>query len=408
MAGGATMRVRQETLDGLIALEGEVRAASLSLSEALRESAPRAAIARLGILASRVPGEAGREVATLAERLRRFEDALEAAESRLSIALRRLDEAVMELRVLPVGTLLSRMPERRGQWPRPAVRRWTWCWRGRDVALDRSLVEALADPLLHLVRNAVDHGGRDAGGARGGGQAAPRPWCGFPPRAVPAGCGCGSSDDGRGIHRDRCWPAAVSRGLVPEGARLTEPEVHACCFRPGFSTHGHGDRDLRPGGWAGMSCRTRWSAAGGTLEVASVPGAGTSFTLRLPLSAATQEVHAGRGVGPTLRDPALRVERVGEGAGGRAVLRSRPRWGLPRGPGGATVSVRGRGGSITLGVDRIGRRAELLFGRCTPRWRGCRASGEWESWEMGRPCSFLIQKAWRRCNRATRRFRNIS
>ena len=101
--------------------------------------------------------------------------------------------------------------------------------------------------------------------------------------------------------------------------------------------------------------------AGGTLEVASVPGQGTSFTLRLPLSAATQSVLLVDVSGQPYAIPLSRVEEVAEEKGDRPVLPLAERLSLPPTPIGAVVVVRGPEGPIALGVDAIGRRTDLLL-----------------------------------------------
>jgi two-component system chemotaxis sensor kinase CheA len=361
-AGGATMRVRQELIDGIIALEAEVRAASLALAEALRESAPRAAIARLSVLAGKLDGGAGRELTELADHLRGFEDTLEEAESRLSFSLRRLDEAVMELRVVPVGTLFARLPRVARAVAEPAGKEVEVVLEGQEVAIDRSLVETLADPLLHLIRNAVDHGIETPAERRAAGK---------PGRALlrisaarrTGGIRVRVSDDGRGIHHDRVLARAVERGLVSaeEAPGLSPEQIEALLFRPGFSTASAVTETSGRG--VGLDVvQDAARRAGGTLEVASTPGRGTSFTLRLPLTAATQAVLLLEVGGHPYAVPTVRVEAVLEGEGdGRPVLRLAPLLGLPETPLGAVVVVRAANGPLALGVDRVQRRADILL-----------------------------------------------
>ncbi|MBP0446089.1 Hpt domain-containing protein [Roseomonas sp. SSH11] len=360
--GSATMRVRQEVIDGIITLEAEVRAASLALAEALRESTPRSAIARIAVLAGKLDGPVGRELTELSDRLRGFEDALEEAESRLSFSLRRLDEAVMELRVVPVGTLFARLPRVARAVAEPAGKEVEVVLEGQEVAIDRSLVELLADPLLHLIRNAVDHGIEPPAERRAAGK---------PPRAllrVSAARRAGSirvrvSDDGRGIHHDRVLARAVERGLVTPGQApgLSPAQIEALLFRPGFSTASTVTETSGRG--VGLDVvQDAARRAGGTLEVASTPGRGTSFTLRLPLTAATQAVLLVEVAGHPYALPTARIEAVLEGEGdGRPVLALAPLLGLPRRPTGAVVVARSAAGPVALGVDRVQRRADILL-----------------------------------------------
>lgn len=362
-AAPVTMRVRQETIDGILSLEAEVRAAALAVGEALRDGRAGQALATLGGLEARLEGAAGRELAAAVDRLRRVQEALEGAESRLALGLRRLDDALMELRVVPVGTLFQRLPRVVRAAAAASGKEVELLLEGEDVTIDRSLVELLADPLLHLVRNAVDHGVEPP---------ATRGAAGKPMRAqlkVSAARRTGLvrvrvSDDGRGIDRDAVLRVAVARGLVAEeaAAAMTEAEVHALLFRPGFTTR----EEVSETSGRGVGLDVVQEAvrrAGGTLEVTSRAGEGTSFTLRLPLTAAVQPVLLVEIGGHPYAVPEGRVEAVHEDAAeaGCAVVPLAPLLGLaPAGPGGVVV-VRSGGRALGLGVDRVQRRLDLLL-----------------------------------------------
>jgi two-component system chemotaxis sensor kinase CheA len=281
--------------------------------------------------------------------------------------MRRLDDTVMELRVVPIGTLFGRLPRVVRAAAAASGREVELALEGEEVAIDRSLVEMLADPLLHLVRNAVDHGVEPP---------AERERLGKPRRArlrVSAARHVGQvrlrvSDDGRGIDAERVLARAVERGLVaPEAAPgLPESEVHALLFRPGFSTA----ETVTETSGRGVGLDVVQEAlrrAGGTVEVASARGQGTSFTLRLPLSAALQPVLLVEVGGHPYALPAGRVEAVlGTGESpGCEVASLAALLGLPGGtPGvvsGAVVVVRAAGRSLGLAVDRVQRRADLLL-----------------------------------------------
>jgi two-component system chemotaxis sensor kinase CheA len=386
--GGAgtpvTMRVRQETIDGIITLESEVRAASLALSEALQEGGARDAIARLSGLEQRLPRGAAREMAVALDRLRRFQDRLEEAESRLTLSLRRLDDAVMELRVVPIGTLFARLPRVVRAVARASGKEVELTLSGQEVAIDRSLVELLADPLLHLVRNAVDHG-LESHAVRAAAGKPPRGSLRISARRRTGQIHVSVAEDGAGIDRARVLARAVQRGLVsPEAApRLETEAVHALLFRPGFSTaEAVTETSGRGVGLDVVQDAVR--RAGGTLEVASQPGQGTRFTLRLPLTAAIQNVLLVTVAGHPYALPSARVEAVMDRAtvpeGTELVVLAtllaleadRPRVpvraeaGLPW-PGGAEpaaeaiVLVRSAGRAIGLVVDRVQRRTDLLL-----------------------------------------------
>jgi two-component system chemotaxis sensor kinase CheA len=379
-AAPVTLRVRQDTIDRIIALQNEVRAAALAVAEALDEGGAADAIAALAALERRLPTGPARELGLALGRLRGVQEALERAEGRLAVGMRRLDDAVMELRVVPVGTLFARLPRLVRAVAQASGKQVELTLEGEEVTIDRSLVELLADPLLHLVRNAVDHGIEPPEARQEAGKGA---------RAtlrISAARRTGQvrvrvSDDGRGIPRERVLGRALERGLVTaeQAPRMTEEEVFALLFRPGFSTA----ETVTETSGRGVGLDVVQDAvrrAGGTVEVASSPGAGTSFTLRLPLTAAVQPVLLVEAGGHPYALPAGRVEAVLEagaapgcevvalaavlGLGApRAAGAMVPRAGgatMPR-AGGATVLMKSGGRSFGLLVDRVQRRTDLLL-----------------------------------------------
>ncbi|WP_419896855.1 chemotaxis protein CheA [Roseomonas sp. USHLN139] len=375
-AGPVTMRVRQETIDGIINLQAEVRAAALSLSETLQEGGGRGAIGRLAALEQWLPGNVAPHLAQALERLRRVQDSMEAAESRLTLSLRRLDEAVMELRVVPIGTLFSRLPRVARAVARASGKEVELLLEGQEVAIDRSLVELLADPLLHLVRNAVDHGIEDP---------AARAAAGKPARGtlkISAARRTGQirvrvSDDGAGIDRDRVLARAIARGLIgpAEAARLSPDEVHGLLFRPGFSTA----ETVTETSGRGVGLDVVQDAvrrAGGTLDVTSEPGQGSSFSLRLPLTAAVQTVLLVEVGGHPYALPAGRVDSVVERDAlppGAELRRLSELLNLPAAEEtgeGAIVMLRSGGRVLGLAVDRVQRRSDLLLRPMHPALAG--------------------------------------
>lgn len=360
-----TMRVRQETIDQIIALETEVRAAVLALAEALDDGGAAEALAVLGALERRLPSGVARELGGALGRLRQLQETLERSESRLALGMRRLDDAVMELRVVPVGTLFGRLPRVVRAVAQASAREVELVMEGEDVTIDRSLVELLADPLLHLTRNAVDHGieapeEREAAGKPRRGQL-----------RISAARRTGQvwvrvSEDGRGIDRDRVLARAVARGIVSaeQAAQMGEEEVYALLFRPGFSTAATVTETSGRG--VGLDVvQDAIRRAGGTVEVASAPGQGTSFTLRLPLTAAVQPVLLVEAAGHPYALPAARVEAVLEGGSstGCEVLALATLLGVGKPPGAACaiVIVKSGGRSFGLAVDRVQRRTDLLL-----------------------------------------------
>ncbi len=371
-AAPVTLRVRQDTVDRIIALESEVRAAALAVAEALNEGGAAEAMRALDALQLRLPTSAARELGTALARLRRVHETMERTERRRAIGMRRLDEAVMEMRVVPVGTLLARLPRLVRAVAQASGKQVELEVEGEEVTIDRSLVELLADPLLHLVRNAVDHGIETPEDRLAAGQS-PRARLTISAERRTGQIRVQVSDDGRGIAREKVLARAIERGLVSvaQAARLSEEETYALLFRAGFST---AERITETSG-RGVGLDVVQDAArraGGTVEVASTPGSGTTFTLRLPLTAAVQPVVLVEAAGHPYALPAARVDAVLDGAVApgcevvdlSAILGIAADTRLPvtgRRPAGATVLMKAGGRAFGLHVDKVQRRTDLLL-----------------------------------------------
>lgn len=195
-----------------------------------------------------------------------------------------LQSAVMQVRMQPVGRLFARMPRLVRELSRGLGKQVVLDLAGEDTELDKTLVEALSDPLLHLVRNALDHGiempdqRRLAGKVEQG-------------RLQLSALQEGEHvvieliDDGAGVDPMRVRDKAVQKGLISaeQAATLSISDSQALLFRPGFST-----RDAVTevsGRGVGLDVvKSALTALGGQVELVSEPGRGTTFRLRLPLT----------------------------------------------------------------------------------------------------------------------------
>jgi len=150
------------------------------------------------------------------------------------------------------------------------------------LMLDKSLAEAIADPLIHLVRNAVDHGietvnERLSRGKKKRGRIV------IEAASVQGQTRVTVSDDGRGIDASLVSEAAVHLGVVPEGSQLGLPQCMRIIFRPGFSTAGR--VSVTSGRGVGLDAvEDAIEQVGGGIRVASVTGEGSSFEIRLPVT----------------------------------------------------------------------------------------------------------------------------
>jgi two-component system chemotaxis sensor kinase CheA len=155
---------------------------------------------------------------------------------------------------------------------------------GGDTELDKSMVELIADPLMHLVRNSLDHG-IEVPDER---LAAGKPATG---RLDLTACHEGGSivievrDDGRGLKRERILVKAIERGLLPEGASPSDAEVWQLIFAPGFST-AEKVTDLSGRGVGMDVVKRNIEALRGQIALTSVEGRGTTTQIRLPLTLA--------------------------------------------------------------------------------------------------------------------------
>ena len=156
--------------------------------------------------------------------------------------------------------------------------------QGADTELDKTIVEKIADPLMHIVRNSIDHGIEPAEVRRARGKPATGSL------SLNAFHESGSivievADDGGGLDRARILAKAVEKGLVPAGADLSDAEVHALIFEPGFSTAAAVSN--LSGRGVGMDVvRRNIDELRGTVEIESYEGSGTTMRIRLPLTLA--------------------------------------------------------------------------------------------------------------------------
>ena len=234
---------------------------------------------------------------TLRARLR--DEELDRAVSTLDIATARLQSAVMRTRMQPVGKVFSRFPKVARDVARSLKKEVDLELIGAETELDRNLVEALADPLVHLVRNAIDHGVEmpDLREAQG------KPRMGHVRLSAQQEGDYVSievQDDGAGIDPEKLRAKAREKGLIdPEAAaRLSSEECLHLVFLPGFSTKQQvTDISYRGVGMDVVQSRIR--ELSGQIQIQSELGRGSRFLIRVPLTLAilpTLLVQAGEDV----------------------------------------------------------------------------------------------------------------
>ncbi len=258
--------------------------------------------------------------------------AIRLTQSGLDRALARLRRSASSLRLVTLGPALRRLPRLVRQIADELGKPVRFTMRGEGLEVDKDLADALFEPLLHLLRNAVDHGIEPpADRARSGKPAAGR----IHLAAVRRGgeVAVTLSDDGRGIDADRIRRAAVERGAVDPAAaaRLSDADAQRLIFVPGFST-AEAVTGISGRGVGADSVKAMVDRLGGRLELDSRAGEGTRFTLLFPAHALTTKLLAVR-VGAERYgvsfDQIREVVRVGRdrlvevGSGRACVLRDR-------------------------------------------------------------------------------------
>jgi two-component system chemotaxis sensor kinase CheA len=201
-----------------------------------------------------------------------------------------LRKTVMDLRLMPFETATRDLQRLVRDTARAQDKRVSLDVSGREVGLDRSVIDRIGAPLVHIVRNAVDHGIESPGGREAVGK---DPQGTVEVRAERArdGVVIEIEDDGRGIDVDAVRQRVVDNDLLSadEAADLPAEELYPYVFEPGFST-AEEVTDVSGRG-VGMDVVDRvTSDLGGSVEVESTPGEGTTVRLRLPITVAVAEV----------------------------------------------------------------------------------------------------------------------
>lgn len=197
---------------------------------------------------------------------------------------REIQESVMAIRAQPVRPLFQRMSRIVREVADATAKDVRLRTEGEATEVDKTVVELLADPLTHMIRNAVDHGLESP---------EQRVAAGKPPEGtvrLAAAHRSGRviievSDDGQGINRPKVLQKAIANGLVPPDAQLSDGEIDNLLFLPGFSTASSISNISGRG--VGMDVVKRSiQALGGRISISSAPGQGSTFTLSLPLTLA--------------------------------------------------------------------------------------------------------------------------
>lgn len=211
-------------------------------------------------------------------------DALRSGLTQLERNTRELQESVMRIRMLPISVVFNRFPRLVRDLSRKLGKQVNLELHGEHTELDKTVLEKIGDPLVHLVRNAIDHGLE------------------IPERRVASGKNpTGTlhlhafhqggnitvevSDDGAGLNRAAIVRKAVERGLITSGDGMSDDQVAELIFLPGFST-AEATTDLSGRGVGMDVVKRNVAELGGTVSVRTSAGAGSTFVISLPLTLA--------------------------------------------------------------------------------------------------------------------------
>jgi two-component system chemotaxis sensor kinase CheA len=248
---GSTVRVQAERLDELMDRVGELVIAQARLSQIAHSGTDLA-------------------IKAIAEEI-----------ERLASGLR---DTTMGVRMVPMGSLFSRFRRLVHDLSRDLGKPVDFVTVGEDTEMDKTMIERLADPLVHLIRNAIDHGIESAED-RANTSKSPTGRIELAARYVGAQVLVTVQDDGAGLNTARIRAKAEENGLIQPGATLSEHEIHQFLFHPGFSTAK--TISALSGRGVGMDVVKRTiEAMRGTIDLTTIPGHGSSVTLRLPLTLA--------------------------------------------------------------------------------------------------------------------------
>ncbi|OYV25404.1 MAG: chemotaxis protein CheA [Acidocella sp. 20-63-7] len=214
---------------------------------------------------------------------------------------REIQDSVMAIRAQPVRSVFQRMPRLVREVAAQTGKQVRLVTEGEGTEVDKTVIERIADPLTHMIRNAIDHG-LESPDKR---VAAGKPAEGLVRLTALHRSGrivLEVADDGAGINRARVKQKAIENGLIPPDAALSDEEIDNLIFLPGFSTAST-ISDISGRGVGMDVVRQSVVALGGRISIASRPGRGSTFTLSLPLTLAVLDGMVVSAAGHTLIIP---------------------------------------------------------------------------------------------------------
>ncbi|GJL57188.1 MAG: chemotaxis protein CheA [Nitrospirales bacterium] len=250
----ASIRVDTEKIDKLINLVGEL----VITQSMITDLSEKFTLAQLPVLQERI--------------------------TQLERNTREIQERVMSIRMMPIGSAFHRFPRLVRDLAGKSGKQIQLVMSGEETELDKTLIEAIGDPLTHLIRNSADHGlelpeDRVAQGKSERGTIRLHAY-------HDGGNICiAVEDDGRGLNREKIIEKAVEKGIIADGSNLSDEAVYQLIFRPGFSTAAT-ITDVSGRGVGMDVVKRNIEGLGGSVDIQSAMGKGSRLTLKLPLTLA--------------------------------------------------------------------------------------------------------------------------
>ncbi len=221
---------------------------------------------------------------------------------------RELQDLTLSMRMVPLKGTFQKMARLVRDVAKKSGKEVRLVTEGEDTEIDRSMVDAINDPLVHMMRNSVDHGieppdQRAAAGKPAQGTVTLRAYHAAGKVVIEV------QDDGRGIDTDRILAKAVERGLVEPGKELSQSEIYDLLFLPGLST-AEKVTDVSGRGVGMDVVKKNIESLRGRVEVSSAKGKGSTFTIRLPLTLAIIDGMLLKVGGETYVLPTLAIEQA--------------------------------------------------------------------------------------------------
>jgi chemotaxis protein histidine kinase CheA len=288
--GGSTLRVSSDLVDKYLDTIAELRLCLSRLDQGAAEAGFAGTTAELRSLATQTGARKAERLRAAAAQIDDAGKVIANQIARAETTLRMLHSVTLDLRVVPISIVLGRMPRLVRDLSRSLGKQVDLDIDDGDIQIDKSMVDALMEPMVHMIRNAMDHGIENPDERVEAGK--PRE-ARLTLRATQNGhvAQIMIADDGRGLNTDRIRAKAVERGLMSQqdAARMSEREIHRQIFAPGFSTASAVTETSGRG--VGMDVvLVTMRRLGGSIDIDSVEGEGTRFYLSFPVSAALQRI----------------------------------------------------------------------------------------------------------------------